>query len=78
MACAEWLMKNGAQVRWKGCNEFVNHYDCLPTLKCGYSKQFKIEQVYAGQEASISHLGFRYFRTYNLLQFITIILFLDK
>lgn len=75
MACAEWLMKNGAQVRWKGCNEFVNHYDCLPTIKCGSFNQFHIEQVYAGQEASISHLGFGYFRMNKLLQFLLVIKF---
>lgn len=63
MACAEWLMKNGAQVRWKGCNEFVSHYDCLPHSQCGFLYKFKIEQVYAGKEASISHIGFRYFST---------------
>jgi len=69
IACAEWLMKNGAQVRWKGCNEYVSHYDCLPNMKCGSSKNFKIEQVYAGQEASISHVGFHYFSKYYLLKY---------
>lgn len=64
MACAEWLMKNGAQVRWKGCKEFVSHYDCLPNLACGSLKQFQIQEVYAGKEASISHIGFRYFSMY--------------
>lgn len=67
MACAEWLMKNGAYVRWKGCKEFVNHYDCLPNITCKTLKQFKIEQVYAGKDASISHLGFSYFSMYKLL-----------
>lgn len=64
MACAEWLMKNGAQVRWKGCKEFVSHYDCLPHNNCASHYQFKIEQVYAGREASISHIGFLHFSTY--------------
>lgn len=64
IACAEWLMKNGARIRWKGCKEFVNHYDCLPNMKNGSTDQFKIEQVYAGKEASISHIGFRYFSMY--------------
>ncbi|XP_050443448.1 ATP synthase subunit s, mitochondrial [Adelges cooleyi] len=62
MACAEWLMKNGAQIRWKGCKEFVNHYNCLPAATNGSLQQFKIEQVYAGKEASISHVGFNYFK----------------
>lgn len=62
LACAEWLMKNGAQVRWKGCKEFVSHYNCLPNVTSGHLGQFLIEQVYAGKEASISHIGFSYFK----------------
>lgn len=62
MACAEWLMKNGAQVRWKGCKEFVSHYDSLPNMTRGANiKQFQIEQAYAGKDASISDIGFFYF-----------------
>ncbi|XP_060836286.1 ATP synthase subunit s, mitochondrial-like [Rhopalosiphum padi] len=62
LACAEWLMKNGARVRWKGCKEYVSHYDCLPNTTSIHLKQFVIEQVYAGKEASISHIGFSYFK----------------
>uniref|UniRef100_A0A2S2P5R6 ATP synthase subunit s n=1 Tax=Schizaphis graminum TaxID=13262 RepID=A0A2S2P5R6_SCHGA len=54
-------MKNGAQVRWKGFKEFVSHYNCLPNVTSCNSGQFLIEQVYAGKEASISHIGFGYF-----------------
>jgi len=54
-------MKNGAQVRWKGCKEFVSHYDCLPNITTCHRQQFLIEQVYAGKESSISHIGFGYF-----------------
>jgi len=62
MACAEWLMKNGARIRWKGCKEFVSHYNCLPNMECGSQNLFQIEEVFAGEEASISHIGFRYFK----------------
>jgi len=24
LVCAEWLMKNGAKLRWKGCKEYVS------------------------------------------------------
>lgn len=68
MACAEWLMKNGAQVKWRGCKEFVSHYDCLPRTKCALPEKFQIEQVYAGKEASISHIGFLYFSVYRMTQ----------
>lgn len=66
-------MKNGAHVRWKGCKEFVEHYDCLPNMKCAglEQHQFKIEEVYAGKEASISHLGFRHFRSYSYINIPT-------
>ncbi|XP_050545776.1 ATP synthase subunit s, mitochondrial-like [Daktulosphaira vitifoliae] len=62
MACAEWLMKNGAQVRWKDSKNFIKHYDCLVKLSSGPTTQLKIDEVYAGKEASISHLGFDYFK----------------
>ncbi|KAL5234108.1 hypothetical protein ACI65C_001518 [Semiaphis heraclei] len=62
LACAEWLMKNGAKIKWKGCKEYVSHYDCLPNTTSTHLKQFKIEHVYAGKEASISHIGFKYFK----------------
>lgn len=65
MACAEWLMKNGAQVRWKGCKEFVSHYNSLPNMECGSHSRFQIEEVFAGKEASILHIGFRYFSMYT-------------
>jgi len=60
LVCAEWLMKNGAKVRWKGCKEYVHHYDFLPNITSVH-QQFLIQQVYAGKEASIYHLGFNYF-----------------
>jgi hypothetical protein len=62
-------MKNGAQVRFKGCKEFVSHYDCLTTGQDRSIKQLKIEQVYAGKEATISHIGFNYFSMYKLIKY---------
>jgi len=73
LACAEWLMKNGAQVRWKGCKEFVSHYNCLPKITSGHFGQFLIEQVYAGKEASISHIGFSHFS--RRLNYCTTVIF---
>nr|CAD7195493.1 unnamed protein product [Timema douglasi] len=29
-ACAEWLMKNGAFVKWENESDFLKNYDCLP------------------------------------------------
>ncbi|EFN75513.1 ATP synthase subunit s, mitochondrial, partial [Harpegnathos saltator] len=30
-ACAEWLLRNGASVRWKGFTEYLSDYNNLPT-----------------------------------------------
>ncbi|XP_060861901.1 ATP synthase subunit s, mitochondrial-like [Metopolophium dirhodum] len=62
LACAEWLMKNGAHVKFKGCKEYVRHYDCLPNTTTVRREQFLIQKVYAGNQASISHMGFSYFK----------------
>ncbi|XP_043258950.1 ATP synthase subunit s, mitochondrial [Colletes gigas] len=56
LACAEWLLRNGAFVRWKDCSEELTCYDSLPSEKNNYF----IEAVNAN-DAGISHVGFPYF-----------------
>ncbi|XP_014254589.1 ATP synthase subunit s, mitochondrial isoform X2 [Cimex lectularius] len=58
-ACAEWLMKNGAFIRWIGNSDFVGHYNSLP-LDPKLTGNYNIEEVKADQ-ASISHHGFDHF-----------------
>lgn len=58
-ACAEWLMRNGAYVRWHGQPTFVKHYNNLP-LDEKDKTPYYIEEVDA-TDAAISHHGFPYF-----------------
>ncbi|XP_054273094.1 ATP synthase subunit s, mitochondrial isoform X2 [Macrosteles quadrilineatus] len=58
-ACAEWLMRNGALVQWKGHSKFVPHYDSLP--KDDDPGKYYLQEVDA-TDSSISHHGFPYFR----------------
>lgn len=56
LACAEWLLKNGAFVRWKGVPELLTDYNVLSSQ--GHTR--RIEAVDANN-AGISHVGFPYF-----------------
>ncbi|KAJ8683894.1 hypothetical protein QAD02_019686 [Eretmocerus hayati] len=55
-ACAEWLLKNGASVRWKGSSEYLTDYNLLP--KDDFTH--KIQSVDA-TGAAIHHIGFQNF-----------------
>lgn len=54
-ACAEWLLRNGASVRWKGFVEQQTDYNTLPT-----SGSYCIEAVDANN-AGICDVGFPHF-----------------
>lgn len=60
-ACAEWLLRNGAIIRWKGMNEFVTNYNNLPKDDEQPAKPYYLHEVDATQ-ASISHHGFAHFK----------------
>ncbi|XP_069687756.1 ATP synthase subunit s, mitochondrial [Periplaneta americana] len=55
-ACAEWLMRNGAFVKWTDDNEFLKDYNALPME--GDVKHIK--EIDA-TDASIMHYGFQHF-----------------
>ncbi|XP_043275845.1 ATP synthase subunit s, mitochondrial [Venturia canescens] len=55
-ACAEWLLRNGASVRWKGATDFLDDYNVLQVSGTSQS----IQAVYA-EDASIHHIGFPHF-----------------
>lgn len=69
-ACAEWLMKNGAFIRWVGNPEFVSHYNLLPLDK-KIEGNFYIEEVKANSKASIMYYGFRNFEGCNHISKVT-------
>lgn len=58
-ACAEWLMRNGAFIRWKGESNLVKLYNDLP-LDPEQKGDYQIEEI-AAHGASISHHGFQHF-----------------
>ncbi|XP_076752231.1 ATP synthase subunit s, mitochondrial [Xylocopa sonorina] len=54
-ACAEWLLRNGASVRWKGFSEQLTDYNAIPG-----GGNYLIEAVEANN-AGICDVGFRHF-----------------
>lgn len=56
-ACAEWLLRNGAFVKWKDISEVLTDYNALP--KDG--QQYYIEGVNANN-AGICDIGFEHFK----------------
>ncbi|KAL6440772.1 hypothetical protein ACFW04_003312 [Cataglyphis niger] len=55
-ACAEWLLRNGASVKWKNFSEYLKDYNSLPSEK----NQYYIQAVDA-TDSGITHVGFPYF-----------------
>ena len=68
-ACAEWLLRCGAHVKWEGFNTFQDDYNKLPV---GGFNKFKIEEINA-DDAAIMAIGFPHFgETINSLLSICI------
>ncbi|XP_011873158.1 PREDICTED: ATP synthase subunit s, mitochondrial [Vollenhovia emeryi] len=55
-ACAEWLLKNGASVRWKGFSEYLGDYNKLSSEE----NRCYIQAVDA-TDSGITHVGFPHF-----------------
>lgn len=67
-ACAEWLLRNGAVVQWKGSTDFVEDYNDLPLT--GNSKgSYCIKTVDASDSSIMGH-GFRHFEGCNHIEHI--------
>ncbi|XP_064622187.1 ATP synthase subunit s, mitochondrial-like [Lineus longissimus] len=63
-ACAEWLLRCGAHVRWCDAEKFETDYNRLPL---GNYRKYKIEEVNA-DEAAIMGLGFEHFNNVKHLK----------
>ena len=61
-ACAEWLLRCGAHVRWVGIPTWQTDYNSLPS---GEFHKFKIEEVNA-DDAAVMDMGFAHFGLYSL------------
>ena len=57
-ACAEWLLKNGASVKWSNSDKFLKDYNSLPVTA---NRNLKIQEVDA-TDSSIMNIGFPYFQ----------------
>lgn len=55
-AAAEWLLRNGAGVKWKGAGEVATDYNKLPV---GNFERYKIEEI-DGENSTIMSYGFGY------------------
>ena len=55
-ACAEWLVKCGAQVKFKNWGSYTNDYNLLPP---GGYEAYTLEEIKA-EDASIMAAGFEY------------------
>lgn len=56
-ACAEWLLKNGAAVKWKEDGAYLADYNALPDLE----QPRKHIQAVDATNSAISHIGFPHF-----------------
>ena len=59
-SCAEWLLRCGATIRWKGADSWQNDYNTLPQGGVASMGKFRIEEVEA-VEAGIMDVGFDHF-----------------
>ena len=55
-ACAEWLLRCGAHVRWVGSDRFHTDYNTLPA---GKGKGYQIQEINA-DEAAVMDIGFEH------------------
>lgn len=56
-ACAEWLMRNGAFIKWTNEREFLKDYNALPA-----EGDVRYIQAVDATDSSIMHYGFGYFK----------------
>uniref|UniRef100_A0A131XHG4 Putative atp synthase h+ transporting mitochondrial fo complex subunit s factor b n=1 Tax=Hyalomma excavatum TaxID=257692 RepID=A0A131XHG4_9ACAR len=67
-AAAEWLIRCGAAVKWKGALKFHSDYNTLPSTS---SDAYKIEAIDA-TDSSIMEIGFPYLKGLNHLRSINL------
>lgn len=69
-ACAEWLLRCGAGVKWdKGPDEYLRDYNSLPA---GNYRALKIGEIDATNSA-IMHIGFPHFSNCPINYFLNIL-----
>lgn len=61
-AAAEWLLRNGASIKWRGRDYYVKDYNELAG-----GREKKIQEI-IGIESSISHVGFPYLKNLEYVE----------
>jgi hypothetical protein len=64
-ACAEWLLRCGAGVRWQNSKSFVKDYNSLPHE----GKSMKIIEIDA-TDSAVMNVGFPHFRKKEMSYFV--------
>ena len=57
-ACAEWLIRCGAGVKWSHGSDWFRDYNALPAAS---NRNLKIVEV-DGTDSAVMHIGFKHFR----------------
>ncbi|MCL4128008.1 UNVERIFIED_CONTAM: hypothetical protein GTU68_050334 [Idotea baltica] len=63
-ACAEWLLRCGAGVKWANTDRWTKDYNSLPS---GGARALKIEEV-DGTDSAVMHIGFPHFKNCNFIR----------
>lgn len=66
-ACAEWLLRCGAGIKWKGAGTLLNDYNALPR---GDFRRLKIQEIHA-VNAAVMEEGFSHLRALTELKKVT-------
>jgi len=54
--CAEWLLRNGANIKWKGFPVYLENYNNLPSEETRH-----YIQAVDATDSGITHVGFPHF-----------------
>ncbi|XP_015591035.1 ATP synthase subunit s, mitochondrial isoform X2 [Cephus cinctus] len=68
--CAEWLLRNGASVKWKGVKDYIKDYNLLPGTE--EKEHYYIEAADA-TDSAISDIGFPHFKGCRYIEEIKLV-----
>ncbi|KAK6635203.1 hypothetical protein RUM44_000454 [Polyplax serrata] len=73
LLCSEWLLRNGAAVRFKGQPSLVSDYNVLMEIEeLPECSQFRVEEIYA-KDVQLNFAGFEHMKGCKNVEKITLI-----
>ncbi|ESO90143.1 hypothetical protein LOTGIDRAFT_97538, partial [Lottia gigantea] len=63
-SCAEWLLRNGATLKWKGINSWQLNYNALPDPNTSNLDNYKIEIINV-TDSGVTGFGFNHLEGLN-------------